>query len=75
MALDVLHQRNAKMLVETGTARCGDQQFEGDGGSTIIFGNWAAQNQSVLYSVDISSASLENANMATQSYSKYIHFI
>jgi len=75
MALKLLHQFNAKVLVETGTARNGDQNFAGDGGSTIIFGNWAAINQSVLFTVDISPDGLENAKKATQRYSQSIHFV
>lgn len=75
MALNLIHQRHAKVLVETGTARNGDQNFEGDGGSTIIFGNWVAQNQSVLFSVDISPDALKNAESATQPFLQYIHFV
>src|SRR4029077_15263241 len=47
MALELLKERKAKVIVETGTARYGDQQFIGDGGSTIIFGDWATQHHAI----------------------------
>lgn len=66
MALDMLRDRHAKTLVETGTARSGD--FNGDGGSTIIFGDWASRNNALLYSVDISQQHIDNARKLTKDY-------
>jgi hypothetical protein len=74
LALQLLKSRHAKVVVETGTARNGDQNFWGDGGSTIIFGDWAAHNQAIFYSVDITPGAIENAKKATQAYAKHIQF-
>lgn len=51
--LELLKERNAKTLVETGIARKGIQQTRADGASTIVFGTWANRNNAHLYSVDI----------------------
>ncbi len=47
-----MEERNAKVLVETGTARNGLNNTKSDGASTIVFAAWAAQNGAFLYSVD-----------------------
>lgn len=73
--LKLLEQVEAKTLVETGTARYGDKNFESEGGSTIIFGDWAAQHDDcMLYSVDITSLSIGNAKNATKLYAEHIQF-
>lgn len=51
--LELLEERNAKTLVETGIARAGLKQTRADGASTIVFGKWAEQNGAHLSSVDI----------------------
>jgi hypothetical protein len=71
-ALGLMQKRKAKILVETGTARFGGYHFEGDGGSTIIFGEWAQQNQAFLYSVDLCSLCCQHAKEATQAYAEHI---
>lgn len=55
LALQLLDQRKAKVIVETGTARQGDtaNSFMWDGGATIIFSEWAENHHSMFYSVDI----------------------
>ena len=73
--LELLDQRNVKILVETGTARDGDKNFGGDGGSTIIFADWAAQNEALLYSVDISPSAIENAKNVTKIYADHIQLV
>lgn len=73
-ALYLLEQHHAKVLVETGTARDGDKNFGGDGGSTIIFGKWASQNGAMLYSVDITPSAIENAKKATEVCRDQIQF-
>lgn len=70
-ALDLLQKRNATILVETGTARFGTQNFGGDGGSTVLFADWASKNGAFLYSVDIDPQSVKNAKNATIAYKKY----
>lgn len=74
MALELLKERKAKVFVETGTARYGDQQYIGDGGSTIIFGDWATQHHATLHSVDMDSAAIEKAKSVTKGYVKNINF-
>lgn len=51
--LELLAERGAKNLVETGIARAGLKQTRADGASTIVFGKWCQQNNAHLYSVDI----------------------
>lgn len=74
LALELLEKVNAKTLVETGTARNGDKNFWGDGGSTILFGEWAYRNEAILHSVDIAKWAIENAQAATIKYAPSIHF-
>lgn len=66
-SLNLLTERKARILLETGTARYGAENFAGDGGSTIIFSEWAQNNQATLYSVDISQEYLTNAKEALDS--------
>ncbi len=73
--LELLQERNAQVLVETGTARWGEGCYWGDGGSTVIFGQWAFDHHVQLYSVDISSRAINNAKHATKPYAENIHFI
>lgn len=74
-ALQLLGQRHAQILIETGTARNGDRNFGGDGGSTIIFGDWANKNNAVLYSVDIDPQAVFNARNAVQAYAANVHIV
>ncbi len=60
-AMDLMDQRAAKVLVETGTARCGLKDAKGDGASTVVFGQWAQKHDTILYSVDIDPQSIQNA--------------
>lgn len=50
--LKLLEERNANILVETGTSRKGLENTKSDGASTIVFGAWANQNNAYLYTVD-----------------------
>lgn len=50
--LQLLSERNAKVLIETGTARNGLKNTKSDGASTMVFGSWALQNDARLYSID-----------------------
>lgn len=67
-ALRLMKSRNVKIIVETGTARDGVQNFQGDGGSTIIFGDWASKHHALFYSVDISPKAVKNAQETTRAY-------
>ena len=59
--LQLLSERNARTLVETGTARKGLLASKSDGASTIVFGLWAKQNNATMHSVDISEDSVKNS--------------
>lgn len=72
--IQLLDDRKARILVETGTARYGDKNL-GEGGSTIIFGDWATQNNALLYTVDISPTAIENAKSATIPFAEHIKYI
>ena len=73
--LALLESREVKTLVETGTSRNGDSNFVGDGGSTIIFGNWALYHGAHLTSVDLDPVALENASAACVPYAEAITFV
>lgn len=75
LVLGLLELRQAKILVETGTARNGNLNFGGDGGSTIIFGHWASQNQAKLYSVDIDPKAVINSQAVVQVYGEHVEVI
>ena len=64
--LELLNQRQAKVLVETGTSRKGLENTRGDGAATIVFGKWAKENNAHLYSVDISEDSVEGSQNAVK---------
>ena len=70
-----MNERGAKMIVETGTARCGEKNFGGDGGSTILFGDFATRHNIQAYSVDISQESVNNAQAATLNYIKNLQVV
>ncbi len=67
-ALDLLEERNAKILVETGTSRSGDRNFKNDGGSSVIFSHWAKQRRCHFYSVDKTKKNLNKAKKAITSF-------
>jgi hypothetical protein len=63
-ALDLMKERGARNLVETGTARFGKCNCAGDGCSTLVFAEWALENGAILYSVDINGDYLITAHAA-----------
>jgi predicted O-methyltransferase YrrM len=78
-ALELLEQRGAQIIVETGTARYGTRYFDSDGGSTIIFAQWAKDHNAHFFSIDISASHLENAQTAVAQYvpewKNTVHFV
>jgi hypothetical protein len=56
--LRMLSESQAKVLVETGTAREGLAGAKSNGASTVVFGRWAMENDAILHSVDISCDSI-----------------
>lgn len=73
--LALLLERRARTCIETGTARHGDKDFAGDGGSTIIFGHFAQENHAEFFSVDISEAHIREAKGASGPYLDSIQFV
>lgn len=74
-ALELLDQRRALTIVETGTARDGGGNCQGDGCSTLIWGDWAARNGAHLYSVDISPKAINKAVEGCKPYLNNITFV
>lgn len=64
IVLEKLTKNKAKTIVETGTTRYGASNCGGDGCSTLIFGEWADQNDATLYSIDMDPKALQNAEKA-----------
>ena len=68
LALGILETHGSKTLVETGTSRCGASNFIWDGGSTVIFSDWAHKHNAHLYSVDISPNAVQTSQDAVKAY-------
>lgn len=75
IALDLLEERGGRILVETGTARGGEGNYIGDGGSTIIFSHWAAEHDGNLFSVDINGQAVETAKRVTLPYLPHVEIV
>ena len=65
-AIELLDERSATCLIETGVARYGLRNSKSDGASTAVFGLWAKTNNASLYSVDISPESIAGAREAVE---------
>lgn len=65
-ALELMQKRVVKVIVETGTSRDGLKNFEGDGGSSIIFSQYAIDHHAQFFSVDIDQSALNNASFAVK---------
>ena len=78
-ALQLMEERDLRTIVETGTARFGDRYFDSDGGSTIIFAEWAQDHRADLFTVDISMTNLAISQSAVERYvsgsRENIHYI
>ncbi len=74
-ALTLMDKKEAKILVETGTARNGDENFIGDGGSTVLFAEWASKHQALFFSVDIDPMAVKISKKAIGSYRKHVRVI
>lgn len=74
-ALELLSERKALTIVETGTARYGLSNCLGDGCSTMIFGEWAKNHAAEFYSVDIDPESIMNAENDLGDLKTFIHLI
>ena len=65
-AIELLEERKATCLIETGVARYGLRNSKSDGASTAVFGLWAKSHNTSLYSVDISPESIAGAREAVE---------
>ncbi|MDP1880535.1 MAG: hypothetical protein Q8K60_06320 [Parachlamydiaceae bacterium] len=72
--LNLLNEKNVKVIVETGVAK-GDGNLVDEKGSTFIFADWASQNGASFYSVDVSSLVVETAKRATLIYGTKMHIV
>ena len=66
--LALLSDRQATILVETGTARLGLKGAKSNGASTLIFTTWAKANHALLHSVDISRRSIAAAKQEVENH-------
>jgi hypothetical protein len=71
----LMKNRKIKVIVETGTARGGKSNFKGDGGSTILFGEWIKRHGGELYSVDIDKKNLLRASKSLKDTTKRVYFV
>ena len=71
----LLIARNAKILVETGTARSGNRNCEGDGCSTVIFGLFAKLSGGFLHSVDIDDKACQEARTAVEGFKESVSIV
>lgn len=69
IAMTVMKARGLKTIVETGTARNGRNNCGGDGCSTVVWSQYAQDNEgSEVYSVDISPEAVHESRVATEAY-------
>jgi glycosyltransferase involved in cell wall biosynthesis len=66
--------RNAKHLVETGTARDADN-WAGDGESTYVFGAFARRYGCRLWTCDIEEANIATARRLTAPFKEHIEYV
>jgi hypothetical protein len=73
-AFELMKERNVKTIVETGTSRYGAMNCIKDGCSTILFAEWASQNDAHIYSVDIDPQAIKFAKKSLGSLASYVDF-
>lgn len=61
--LELVSDRNAKTIIETGTSRKGLTNTKGDGAGTFVFGKWAKENNAKLFSVDIDKDAVQECKV------------
>ena len=76
-ALTLMNERGAKTIVETGTTRGVNLNdiFAGDGGSTILFADWASKNNAQFSSVDINASSFESSKEIIAPYKNHVQLV
>jgi len=64
--LELVSDRNAKTIIETGTSRKGLTNTKGDGAGTFVFGKWAKENNAKLFSVDIDKDAVQECKVEVE---------
>lgn len=72
-AFDLMRQRDVRTIVETGTARGGESNCIGDGGSTLIWAEWAGHFGAVVHSVDIDPKAVSESKAASAASQDHVH--
>lgn len=74
MALNLLHQRGGKVIVETGTTRA-ENDFGGAGMATIFFGEYCQRYGKELWTVDILPEAISLSKELTLEFKDVIHYV
>lgn len=69
--LDLMFQREARIIVETGTIR--HAQID-EGGSTLIWAMYCEMKDGLCCSVDIDPNSIKESSQATQGYEQWVRY-
>lgn len=74
-AMELMTERGVKTVVETGTSRYGAANCLWDGCSTLIFSDWAKENNAIIYSVDIDQNAILAAEAALEPPTDHVVFV
>jgi hypothetical protein len=74
LAFQLMGQRRARVIVETGSARQGVSGCCSEGCSTYLFAQWAKSHNATLYSVDINPEAIDHAKNATDPVNPEVAF-
>lgn len=75
LCLELMGQRDARILIETGTSRLGATNCAGDGCSTVLFADWAKDHRASFISVDICPHAIANSQSAVYSINPDVQFV
>lgn len=74
LALELLEERGGSYILETGCARQEDN-WEGDGMSTLVWGEWAAEHDGHVWTVDADAGNLATCRALTEPWADHITYI
>lgn len=74
-AVKLMKERSVRTIVETGTARGGEANCIGDGGSTLIWAEWASHFGAVVHSVDIDPKAVSESKLACEVNQDHLHIV
>jgi len=72
--IDLLEERGGTQIVETGTTRS-QNEWGGDGMSSLVFGSWASEHGGHLWTVDADPGNLENCRTLTREWAESITYV